>query len=216
MKEIFQLTLSLTLICAIAGAALSYVSQTTADRREISRLRQRSAKMALLLPTETFDTPSIHTSSLEDGSTVEFFAAKDTDGKTLAFCAQGSDASGFGGEVKLLVGLELDGTIRGILVSENSETPGIGSRVVSRSVRRSLWDVLAGRKAETAALPPNAYLDSYDGQQLSHQAFAFGEEAAPYVIQPVSGATISSGAVLRAVNRIREAWTNLPSSVKEM
>lgn len=217
MKEILKLTSSLTLVCALAGAALAHISYTTAIPREISRIRQHGEKMALLLPKETTETYSIATSTLDDDSTVVFFVAKDAEGKPLAYCAQSSDNSGFGGEMKLLVALGLDGTIRGILVYEHSETPGLGGQVVTRTFPRSLWNVLAGRKAVSAGLPPNHYLDSYDGRRLTRVPFVFGDddENNPATIKPVSGATISSGAVLRAVNRIREAWIDLPASVKE-
>ena len=53
MKEILKLTLSLTLICAIAGIALAFVSQKTDGPRKKARLAQRNEKMKLLLPEET-------------------------------------------------------------------------------------------------------------------------------------------------------------------
>lgn len=209
MKEILKLAFSLTLICAVAGAALAYVSSSTAKPREEARLRQRNEKMALLLPLETVSTDEFKTEVLDDGTKVVFFAAKDASGSPLAYCAEGSDPSGFGGEVKLLVGINLDGTIRGVLVSENSETPGIGSRVCERSVTKSIWSAFKRKSADdaiSALLPPNSYLDCYTGQTFPADGFEFNAMKAPGKVTPISGATVSSTAVLNAVNRISKVW----------
>lgn len=209
MKEILKLTFSLTLICAIAGAALAYVSYTTEKPRKEAKLRQRNEKMALLLPAETASTDEFKTEALPDGTQVVFFVAKDAANTPLAYCAEGSDPSGFGGELKILVGINLDGTVRGVLVSENSETPGIGSKVCERSVTRSFWSAFRKKSAEnnaSAALPPNAYLDCYTGQTIPSNGFEFNDMKAPGMVKPISGATVSSTAVLNAVNRICKVW----------
>lgn len=220
MKDILKLTLSLTLICAIAGAALAYVSSSTAKPREEARLRQRNEKMALLLPANTANTDELKTETLDDGTQIVFFVAKNASNEPLAFCAEGADPSGFGGEVKILVGINLDGTIRGVLVSENSETPGIGSKVCERSVTNSLWSAFRRKKTDKgtpkSALPPNAYLDCYTGQSLPAEGFAFNDVQAPGMVKPISGATVSSTAVLNAVNRICKAWNEtMPMNVSK-
>ena len=87
MKEILKLTLSLTLICAIAGAALAYVSTKTQSAREEAATRQRNEKMELLLPSETGAVREAGKAVSEDGTEVVFFAADDASGKTIAYCA---------------------------------------------------------------------------------------------------------------------------------
>ena len=84
MKEILKLTLSLTLICAIAGAALAYVSTKTQSAREEAATRQRNEKMELLLPSETGAVREAGKAVSEDGTEVVFFAADDASGKTIA------------------------------------------------------------------------------------------------------------------------------------
>ncbi len=199
MKEILKLTLSLTLICAIAAAALAYVKKTTADSIADSINRQRTQKMLMVLPNEVTNTAPVNAQPI-DGVTV--YKATDANNQVVAFCAEGSDNGGFGGEVKVLVGMTTAGKILGVLVSEHSETPGIGTRVCSRETTKSLWSLFAAKStANGVKLPPNAYLDGYTDQNLT-AAFAFAEASAPGKIVPVSGATVSSKAVLNAVNRI--------------
>ncbi len=208
MKEILKLVLSLTFICALAGASLAYVSRRTAEPIEHAKVQQRNEKMALLLPAEVSTTALL---DIGAGTGVTVYGAYGQDGGLLAYCAESADPSGFGGEIRVLVGLNLDGTIRGVLVSENSETPGIGSQVCERSARGSFWDLFRKKQADShadaRALVPNAYLDGYNGQQLSSTApLQLKDTAGPGAIVPVSGATVSSRAVLNAVNRVCMLW----------
>ncbi len=226
MKEIPKLALSLTFICALAGAALAFVSARTEAPRKEAREKQRNEKMALLLPRETRQTSLCQEMplALEDGTEVNFFQATDDQGRILAFCAEASDPSGFGGEVKLLVGINPDGTVRGVLVTENAETPGIGSRVCERQSTRSFWGLFLKDAPDTqdqaGQYPPNEYLDLYQGQALPPEGFVLKAEDAPGCVKPVSGATISSRAVVHAVNRVCQAWHQqkarlLPPAIQE-
>ena len=209
MKEILKLTLALAFICAVAGAALAFVSQKTSAPREKARIAQRNAQMKLLLPAETNQV-----SELPAESGVAFYEARNAAGEVIAYCAEGSDPNGFSGEVKVLVGFNLDGTIRGVLVSENSETPGVGSRACNRETTQSFWSIFASQNEEanqTDQLPPNAYLDSFNGQQLGGE-FQFAQasqgSSGNGVVTPISGATVSSTAIRNAVNRVSAAARN--------
>ena len=202
MKEILKLTLSLTLICAIAGAALAFVSQKTAEPRKKARLAQRDAQMKLIFPKET---ASIQEMFSEDG--VVFFAAHNSDDIPIAYCAEGSDPNGFGGEIKILVATELDGTIRGVVVSENSETPGIGSRACNRNASKSIWRLFQKENDPYGdqGLPPNSFLNSFHGNTLVGEfqfGYQRGETHVNGLVIPITGATISSTAIRNAVNRI--------------
>ena len=204
MKEILKLTLSVTLVCALAGAALAWVSRTTAARIARNAEAQRTAQMRLVLPPETASTIEDVNSAAGD---VVLFEARDADGRPIAYCAIGKTNDGFGGPVTVMAGLTMDGRISALLVSEHSETPGIGSRVCNRAVTESLWRKLFGGAAPAdAGLPPNAYLDSFAGRPLPPDGFAFGASEASRSVTAVSGATFSSTAVLHAVNNICAAW----------
>ena len=54
------------------------------------------------------------------------------DGKTEGWCVH-SSPKGFGGTVELMTGVTPDGTIAGVRVISNSETPGVGSRAVEET-----------------------------------------------------------------------------------
>ncbi len=87
----------------------------------------------------------------------------------FAFLAVGK---GYGGNIDILVGLENETTVKGVTIISHLETPGLGARVTESSFR----DQFAGLNIDDVAL-------KRDGGQ----------------IDAVTGATISSGAVVDAV-----------------
>ncbi len=91
-------------------------------------------------------------------------------GVGYAFLAVGK---GYGGDIKILIGLENNMTIKGITIISQSETPGLGSRIAEGSFASKF----AGLNVDDVAL-------EQDGGQ----------------IDAITGATISSGAVVDAVS----------------
>ena len=94
----------------------------------------------------------------------------DGTGIGYAFLAVGK---GYGGDIKILIGLEDETTIKGItIISAEKETPGLGSRIAESSFASKF----AGLNIGDVAL-------KQDGGQ----------------VDAITGATISSGAVVDAV-----------------
>ena len=92
-----------------------------------------------------------------------------------------SRAKGYGGNVVVMTAFNPDGTIKQIKVTEQAETKGIGSKVVDTP----------------------AYWDRYMGQQAD-DALVLNQD-----IDAESGATISSKALLNAVNAAIEAYNQI-------
>ena len=88
-----------------------------------------------------------------------------------------SSAKGYGGTMTVMVGFNADGTIRQIKVTEQAETKGIGSKVAGD---KAYWARYEGVKAEPLVL--NDQVDA------------------------LTGATVSSKALLAAVNSAIEAY----------
>ncbi|MBQ7650184.1 MAG: FMN-binding protein [Victivallales bacterium] len=195
MKSILKLVLSLGLVCAIGSFALSRVYTTTKRPIEEAAANELMSSLKLVLPPETATTEQID-------DTI-FFKALDDSGNQIAYAAKAIGKGGFGGDVTVLVGLDMNGKILAVMVTDNSETPGIGSKATDRKVRRSLWEVLSG-KSQDAAFPPNEYLDSYAGRDVT-DGFAFGKDG----LNAISGATYSSTAILNGINTVSQAFREL-------
>lgn len=93
-----------------------------------------------------------------------------------------SNAKGYGGTITVMSAFSPDGTLKQIKVTEAQETPGFGSKV--------------------AATP--SYWERYKDKDAS-KALVLNQD-----IDAETGATISSKALLRAVNSAIEAYNAIP------
>ena len=93
-----------------------------------------------------------------------------------------SSAKGYGGDVVVMTAITPDGTIKQIKVTEQAETKGIGSKVVDTP----------------------SYWENYQGLDAS-QPLVLNED-----VDAVTSATISSTALINAVNSAIEAYNAIP------
>ncbi len=103
-----------------------------------------------------------------------YFILFDKDNKIIGYVFKTS-AKGYGGMVSCNVGINIDGKVTGVIVISQSETPGLGSKIE---------EVKEGEKEPY-------YLSQYKNKVSDEINFEN--------IQAISGATISSRAVLNAV-----------------
>ncbi len=218
MKKILVLSMSLGLICLLAGLVLTWAYDLTAEPRERARMVERFAVMRAVFPECDFseDTTPVRLSTAYGDFT--FFPARRQDGQLVGFAAFGQSDQGYGGVVRVMVGLEVDpDAVRQVAVVEHSETPGLGTRATERREPRRLADLWRSEQTtpepEQRLLPPNRYLDQFSGQPVpegdSFFRLAPGAEAirnSKTEVQAISGATVSSQAVVDAVNRTIKAY----------
>ena len=95
-----------------------------------------------------------------------------------------SNAKGYGGTITVMSAFSPDGKIKQIKITEAAETPGFGSNVTDN---KSYWERYAG----------------LDGTKQ----LVLGQD-----VDGWSGATISSKALLRAMNSAIEAYNAIPKS----
>jgi len=122
--SIVKPTLILFLVCAVITGALAYVNGITKD---IIQKRTEEAQ-------EQFRQ--------EVMSEADRFVKKDTEGKpeqvsgiyeaysgdTLKGYVVDVVTKGYGGEMKLTVGVNTEGKVTGVVIGDNNETPGLGSK----------------------------------------------------------------------------------------
>lgn len=96
------------------------------------------------------------------------------DGNDIGFCVVNIE-KGYGGDVKVLTGVKQDGTVSKVKILEHGETPGLGAN----AEKDSFISQFIGKIKGVEVVKSNA-----DGNKIS----------------AISGATITSSAVTRAVN----------------
>jgi len=187
----FYLAFFLLVVCGVSTLVMAYTAVKTEEPIRISQAKETADSLKMILPAFDNDPASgaIDLTS-PDGAPVKLYTALNG-GAVVGYAAEAS-ASGFGGKVSGIVSFKPDGTIDTVIVkSGHSETPGIGTKVTDRSVKRTISDVVKGVKPDTSKLPPNAALDSYSGVKPGDSKWTKDKDAVHFV----SGATYSSNAV---------------------
>ena len=130
MKKILQLILSLTLISAVCAAVLAIVNNATKERiANLASLKANNAARAVLPATVKAIVPR---EDPADASLTAFIGyADDAKTQVVGYAVPGLTAKGYGGNIRLMVGLNPDRTVISYQVLAAGETPGLGSNLTT-------------------------------------------------------------------------------------
>lgn len=176
MRDMIKPTFSLFIICLVVSFCLAFVNGITKDT-----IAERTAKDAeeqrklVLSKADSFKPVEGWEGKDESGLVREVYAAYN--GEALIGYVFGAYPAGYGGEIAVTVGISSDNRITGVKIGSNSETPGLGSKTAN--------DDFTGQYQDTDI--------TKDFTVVKRPAAADNE------IQAVSGATVSSNAVTKAV-----------------
>ncbi len=190
----FKIPKSAAILCGItliAGLALSGVFSMTEDTiAEQEALAAAEAYKEVLPEAESFQINEAMDAAITelDGAVYgtdfgkviinDAFDGVDASGNVVGYVISVTTKDGFDGDITLAVGLTTDGTVTGLSFTTLTETAGMGMRVDE---------------------------DAFKGQFVGRNVSAFtlnkaGGSTTDEEIDSVSGASISSGAVVNAVN----------------
>ncbi len=148
MKKTLQLVLSLTLISAVCAAVLAIVNSATKERiANLATLKANNAARAVLPATVKAIVPR---EDPADASLTAFVGYAD-DAKTqiAGYAVPGLTAKGYGGNIRLMVGLNPDRTVISYQVLAAGETPGLGSNLTTPAFIARFKDQPAANVAVT-------------------------------------------------------------------
>ena len=177
----FRLSTSLLIVALCCALTLSVIYYNTAPKIEQQKkiMLERSLNSVL----------SAHRYEKYENGTV-YFEAYDKEGIVSGWCLA-LKGKGYGGDINLLVGVDSSKNITGVKVLEHMETPGLGSQIS---------EVKYG---QTEA----AFLSQFKGKMLDDIKLIKGETKSN--IQAITGATVSSRAVVDAVRQGVEEFLKL-------
>ena len=129
MKNIFKNAIILTLITLIAGTALTFVYSITKEPIELGEKQAKAeAYKTVFSSAKSFDTTELSNDDFAGSKIQE--VAKAIDGDNLLGYVMTVSSKGYGGDIKLAIGIKNDGTITGIsILDASNETPGLGAKV---------------------------------------------------------------------------------------
>ena len=179
VMEIVKVAGILTAICIVISALLAGVNLLTRERIDRIALENEFAACETVFPPadgQNLDFTSF--AEIASGSDVSGYLA--TDNGKAAGCVIITSAKGYGGDVQVMVGFDMNRTITGVSVLSHSETPGLGAN---------------------AARP--AFLDQFVS---SADAGSLAVAKDGGTVDAVTAATISSRAVTSAINLAAEQF----------
>lgn len=175
-KEIVKVGLILFVITALSALLLAFANKITSPIiAENTRIKTEAA-MAVLLP----EADSFVKADAQDSDEIYI---GNCDKEFVGVCVV-SSAYGYGGEVKVMTGINAEGKVTGIDILGHSETPGLGAN----AEKPEFTSQFAGKTA---------------GIGVSRGKASDNE------INAMSGATITSKAVTEAVNKALNAAQQL-------
>ena len=187
MKEIMQMIVVLSVICAACGLALSGIRNMTAERIENQVLMNvQGPKVKLVLDGAENDLIADRKKIEVNSKEITLFVGKKK-GKDWAVAYE-TNGKGFGGDITIMVGYDLAlNKLTGIQVISQKETPGVGSKVAE-----------------------NQFTEPFKGLDIKSKFIPRSEGGD---IDAISGATYSSKGVLEAVRKSIELYPEIKNMV---
>ncbi len=123
MKESIRLVAVLTAICSISAAMLAAVYNITMG--PINRALEKKIAQA------TADVMPVGApkAGIEKLGGEPFYVSRADDGTLVAVAIESVSSNGYGGEIKMMVGLGADKTLIGYSVISSKETAGLGTKI---------------------------------------------------------------------------------------
>ena len=176
MKDLLKLPVILTIVTVVAAGALAYVFNTTKPKIEAEKrlVQEQALKQSLPKAAKGVIVP------VKQGDKILYYkgyASPDT--TDLVGYIVLSSAHGYSSTIEVMIGVDTTGVIQGMKILSQSETPGLGAKITEvKYGDKWPWfqHQFIGKKGD------NLQVDKDGGE-----------------IKSVTGATISSRAVTKAV-----------------
>lgn len=123
VKEIVIPALSLFIICIVVTALLGLTNAVTAPKiEELAVETQEAAKQAVLPEAASFGEAAQTELS---GTAYTYYEGLAADGSVMGYVVE-TVSKGYGGDISLMVGVAVDGTVQGVSILSINETAGLG------------------------------------------------------------------------------------------
>ncbi len=187
--------LTLGLVAMISGLLVVFVFETTAPMIEANKQALIERALFQVVPAGAVNrrdyiaTDAGIVPSSEGGEGIPFFAAYDQEGKLVGIAAE-SAAQGYADIIRVLFGFDPScQCITGNYVLKSAETPGLGDKIFKDAA------FLENFNALDASL--NGAGDALANEIVSVK---HGTKQNPWEVDAISGATVSSVAIAKALN----------------
>jgi electron transport complex protein RnfG len=190
-SSLLNMTLVLTGVAVIMGGILAYVNNLTSGPINEQKEKALADGIKTVMACNDLTVANTDTVKQNDAKGKELtyiiYQTKDAQGNDLGAAVQ-STTGGFGGDLKVLVGFDKEGTILGYTLLEHQETPGLGAKADKWFQKGEKGDIIGKNPQEPLTV-------SKDGGQ----------------VDAITASTITSRAFLLAVNNAYNAYKVTPA-----
>ena len=190
-SSLLNMTLVLTLVAVVMGGILAFVNHLTEGPIQEQKDKALADGIkAVMVCNDLVVAEPVEVKQTVDGKEHTFiiYNVKDAQGKDLGAAVQ-SVTMGFGGDLKVLVGFDSEGSILGYTLLEHAETPGLGAKADQWFQKGQKGDIIGKSPATPLTV-------SKDGGQ----------------VDAITASTITSRAFLKAVNNAYKAYKSDPAA----
>ena len=181
MKLIIKNTLILLAITLVSGLLLAGVHDITAEPIKVAEENAKAAAFETVFPdADGFSDCKTDISAYVPENSVELGElqnALDKDGNVIGWVMTLTSPKGYGGDIKIAVGITKDGSLTGMTVISMGETPGLGAKCTGRDFQSQFAGITAKNITSTKT-----------GKSTDNE------------IDAISGATFTTTAIVQAVN----------------
>ena len=183
-NDIIKPVAVLLAICIIIPLALSLTNRITKDK--IAELDEKNSRetMASLIKADSFTEEEF-----KDGENDFTYNLALKDGEIVGYIFKTAE-KGYGGDVSVMTAVNVDGTVKSVAILDvSNETPGLGQNAAKES-----------------------FYTQYAGKTSGISLLKNGADSAKNEVNAVTGATITSTAVNKAVNQALEQFKCVKST----
>ena len=184
VKEIIIPAISLFLICLVATALLGFTNQITAPKIEQLAIEtENNAKKEVL--SEAADFSDKMTATL-DQTEYSYYEGLDGDKNVIGYVFTTS-AKGYGGDIKVMVGVDKSGSVTGVSILEISETAGLGMNAKNESFLKQFLSKNGEISVIKNGTPADNEISALTGATITSKAMAKAVNTALALYEQVGG-----------------------------
>jgi len=190
-SSLLNMVLVLTSVAVIMGGILAFVNHLTEGPIAEQKAKALADGIKSVMGVDDITvstTDTVRQNIAGKELTYVIYQTKDAKGNDLGAAVE-STTGGFGGDLKVLVGFDLEGKILGYTLLEHAETPGLGAKADKWFQKGEKGDIIGKSPIEPLTV-------SKDGGQ----------------VDAITASTITSRAFLLAVNNAYNAYKATPET----
>ena len=180
-KYIAKLAVTLLVTCVVVAGLLGFVNKLTLPNITAANEKKTAEAIQKVLPELEGSpvamelTDDMTAAASGAGATVTEAYEAQAGGSTIGYALK-IVASGSQGNIEMMVGVDTEGAVTGVSIVKNSETSGIGSKVMSNE--NGVLDQFIGKSAADGTLSVGKNVDAISGATVSSKGVTTGVNAA--------------------------------------